>query len=132
MGLKTFNDESEKPWFISKTNPLVPHSWQIFEFRPAKDVYEPVGDYILVDTKEPIDITEKKIANLVSILNRRNRLIDFKTLTNERVLYNIVEESPDSDLMKVVFRVYDGSGVSKENAVLTINKGVFHEKSAPS
>jgi hypothetical protein len=91
-----------------------------------------VGDYILVDTKEPIDITEKKVANVVSILNRRTRLVDFKTLTNERVLYNIVEDNPDSDQMKVVFRVYDGSGVSKENAVLTIEKGVFHEKSISS
>lgn len=132
MGLKDFNTESEKPWFISKANPLVPHSWQIFEFKPDKDSYEPVGEYILIDIEEPVDITEKKIVNLVNILNRRTRFMDFNSLTKERVLYNIIEETPENGTMKVVFRAYDGSGVSKENAVLTIEKGVFHEKSSSS
>jgi hypothetical protein len=129
MSLKNFNEESEKPWFTYKQNPLVPHSWQIFEFRPQKDEYEPVGEYILIDTTEPIDITDKKLMNVMAVLNRKSSWVDFKNLTDKRVLFNIVEESPESDTMKVVFRAYDGSGVSKENAVLTIEKGVFHEKS---
>ncbi len=129
MGLKTFNEESDKPWFISKKNPLVQHSWQIFEFKVDKEDYEPVGEYILVDTSEPIDITEKRVMNVLNILNRRSSHIDFNSLTNTRVLFSIVDDGSQSGILKAVFRTYDGKGVSIENAVLTIEKGVFNAKS---
>jgi hypothetical protein len=128
MGLK-FNEQSEKPEFTSKPNPLVPHSWQIFQYKNNKDEYEPVADYVLVDIDEPIEITEKKVINMVSILNGKKKLIDFTNLTGKRVLFNIIPEASESNRQKIVFRTYDGAGVSKENAVLTIDKGVFHEDS---
>lgn len=127
MGLKDFNEESEKPQFICKPNPLVPHSWQIFQFKEDKKNYEPVGEYVVLDTAEDIEITEKKMFNLAMILNGRKKLIDFTNLTKNRILFNIVPETPESNLQKVIFRTYDGKGVSKENAVLTIEKGVFNE-----
>ena len=126
MGLK-FNEQSEKAEFTSKPNPLVPHSWQIFQLKEGKNEYEPFGDYVLVDTSEPIEITEKKIVNLVAIMNGKKPLVDFTNLTGKRILFNIVPEVSDSNRQKVVFRTYDGAGVSKENAVLTIEKGVFNE-----
>lgn len=132
MSLKSFNEESGKPWFTYKKNPLVPHGWQIFEFKPEKDNYEPVGDYVVIDTDEPIDITEKRLMNLVGILNDKTSYIDFKTLTNTRILYTIIEDTPEANRHKVVFRTYDGQGVSKENAVLTIEKGVFNDNDGAS
>jgi hypothetical protein len=125
MALKNFNEQSEKPKFIYKPNPLVPHSYQIFQFRDEKKGYEPVGDYTLIDTNEPIDITEKKMTNLISIMNEKQKLIDFKNLTKSRILFNIVPDTPESTHEKVIFRTHDGNGVSKENAVLTIEKGVI-------
>ncbi len=125
MGLK-FNEQSEKPEFICKANPLAPHTWQIFQFKDAKKDYEPVGDYVLIDIKEDVEITEKKIVNLVSIMNGKKPLVNFTNLTDKRVLFNIIPDTPDTNRQKVVFRTYDGAGVSKENAVLTIEKGVFH------
>ncbi len=124
-----FNQESEKPRFIYKRNPLIAHSFQIFEYRADKEDYEPFGDYTLIDMNEPIDITEKKVMNLVTIMNGRQNLIDFQNLTKERVLYNIIGKNDAANGQKVVFRTYDGSGVSKENAVLTIEKGVFEDDS---
>ena len=122
-----FNDKGEKARFMYKHNPLVPHSFQIFEFQEEKKSYEPVEEYTLLNLEEDPDITEKKVINLISILNGKQNLIDFKNLTNERILYNIVSTDDDSKQQKVIFRTYDGSGVSVENAVLTMEKGVFHE-----
>jgi hypothetical protein len=90
MSLKKFNDQSEKPKFISKPNPLVPHSWQIFEFKDGKETYEPVGNYTLIETNEDAEITDKKMANLIRILNGKRDLMDLGNLTKKRVLFSIV------------------------------------------
>ena len=129
MGLKfneRFNDKGEKARFIYKRNPLIERSFQIFEYKDDKSEYEPIGEYTVLDSSEDIEITEKKVINLISIMNGKKNLIDFTNLTKTRVLYNIIPETPESEQQKVVFRTYDGVGVSKENAVLTIEKGVFH------
>ena len=124
---ESFNDQGEKPRFLYKRNPLLEHAWQIFEYKEEKADYEPVGDYTLIDTDEPIEITEKKVSNLVTIMNEKEGLIDLSNLTETRILYNIVADTPESDKQKVVFRTYDGDGVSKENAVLEIEKGVLDD-----
>jgi hypothetical protein len=128
MGLKTFNEESDKPKFIYRHNPLAPHSWHILYYEDDARGYQPVGEYVLIDTSEPIEITEKRLVNVVEILNHRDhRLVDFKKLTNQRVLFTMVPKTPESDVTKIVLRTHDGAGVSKENAVITFEKGVFDE-----
>lgn len=128
MKAKKFNDHSEKPKFIAQPNPLVPHSWQIFEFKDDKNSYEPVGDYTLLQTNEALEITEKKMVNLTRILNGKKDLIDLGNLTKKRVLYTIVPKASADDPTKIIFRDQDGTGVSKENAVLTLEKGVLHDE----
>jgi hypothetical protein len=44
------------------------------------------------------------------------------------MLYSIVPEAQAGDQTKIVLKDYDGSGVSKDNAVFTIRKGVLHDK----
>lgn len=127
MGMKNFNIQSDKPRFAHRANPLVPHAWQILEYKGNSQGYEPVGEYILIETTEPADITEKKLTNLMTLMNGKKNLIDFKNLTDKRVLFTLVSSDPESKQEKVILRTYDGSGVSKENAVLTIEKGVFHD-----
>ena len=66
--------------------------------------------------------------NIVTSLNgRAERVLDLKNLTSERLLYNIVdnEDAEESNLVTIMLRTHDGMGVSKENAVLKIEKGVF-------
>lgn len=123
-----FNIESEKPRFISKPNPLAAGSHQIFEYQVEKSEYEPVGDYTLLDQGEDPDITAKKMMNLVALMNGRKPLVSFENLTEERVLFTINKENETSDTQTVVFRTFKGEGVSKENAVLTIKKGVFDDE----
>mgnify|MGYP003672058348 CR=1 FL=1 len=115
----------ERTRFVHKPNPLVDRAYQIFEYMAEKATYEPVGEYVLLNKDEPRDITDKKIINLMSILNKKDELIDLSSLTNKRVLFTLVPEAQAGDQTKMIFKDYDGSGVSKDNAVFTIRKGVL-------
>jgi len=127
MNLGDFNEESVKPEFIYKKNPLVPHSYQIFQFKDEKSNYEPVGEYTLLDLEESEELTEKRVMNLIAVMNQRKRTIDLSSLTNARTLYTMVEMKHEDTDQKIIFRTHDGAGVSKENAILVIDRGVFHE-----
>lgn len=127
MNLGDFNEESEKPEFIYKKNPLIPHSYQIFQYKKDKANYEPVGNYDLLDLEEDEELTEKRVMNLIALMNQRKRTIDLSSLTNARTLYTMVPVKPQDINQKIIFRTHDGAGVSKENAILVIEKGVFHE-----
>lgn len=115
----------ERTRFLHKPNPLVERAYQIFEYNHEKSTYDHVGDYVLLNKKEPRDITEKKVINLMTLLNGKDELIDMSSLTNSRVLYTIVPEAQAGNQTKMIFKDYDGSGVSKDNAVFTIRKGVL-------
>ena len=126
MGME-FNTESAKPRFIYKRNPLVEKAFQIFQINKTEE-YDLVGEYVLVDESEDLDLTEKNVMNLITVLNGRQNLIDLSNLTTNRLLYNIVEENAgDGSEVKIMLRTHDGKGVSKENALITIKKGVFYD-----
>lgn len=116
----------ERTRFIFKPNPLVERAYLIFEYDFKKSSYDQVGDYILLNKEEPRDITEKKVINLMTLLNGKRELIDLSNLTTTRVLYTVVPETQAMNQTKIILKDYDGSGVSKENAVITIRKGVFN------
>ena len=120
-----FNDESTKPQFMYKRNPLVPHAFQIFMMKKDKGEYEPVGDYTLLDLKEDSALTEKKVMNIISLLNGRKNLIDLGPLTNCKVFFSIVHKEDEGDPDKIIFRNHDGNGPSTENAILILEKGVL-------
>lgn len=125
-----FNIESEKPPFSYKRNPLTENAFQIFQWKEEKGDYEPVGDYTLIDLDEDPELTEKTVMNIVTMLNgRSDRVLDLKNLTSDRLLFNILtneDDAEESTHVTIMLRTHDGMGVSKENAVLKIEKGVFH------
>jgi hypothetical protein len=125
--VKNFNLESEKPQFIYKRNPLVKHAFQIFMIRDGKSEYEPVGEYTLLDLSEHIDLTEKKVMNLITLLNGRDRMIDLRNLTQDGFLFNIVPKVSEDDPTKIILRSKSAGGTSVENAVLILEKGVLHD-----
>lgn len=116
----------ERTRFVHKPNPLLERAYQIFEYNIEKGDYEHAGDYVLLNKDEPRDVTEKKVINLMTLLNGKHDLIDLSNLTKTRLLYTIVPEAQAGNQTKIILKDYDGSGVSKENAVFTIRKGVFH------
>jgi len=125
MDIKNFNEESEKPEFITRANPLVSRSYQICQFKPEKGDYEPVGSYTVLDLNESQELTEGTLVNLMALMNGRKRRVNLKGLTNTRILFNIIPDSLDEKDHKVIFRSHDGAGVSIENAIMIIEKGVF-------
>ncbi|MBX2834434.1 MAG: hypothetical protein KTR28_05640 [Micavibrio sp.] len=125
-------NENTKPQFMYRHNPLIEHAYDIFEFKDNKGEYEPVGEYTLLDTSENPELTEKKVINLISILNGRKRLIDVTNLTNTRILFNIVPKQSEDEPTKIIFREHDGNGTSKENAMLVLEKGVLNDDTIPT
>ena len=123
----SFNDRGEKAQFIYKPNPLAEHSFQIFMFRDEKGDYEPVGDYTVIDMDEDPKLSEKKIMNVISLLNGKEDLMELGNLTKTRVLFTILQKKSEDDPTTIIFRNHDGEGTSEENAVLTIEKGVLNE-----
>jgi hypothetical protein len=127
MAVGDFNEESEKPEFIYRQNPLSPRAYLVCQYNEDIRDYVPVGDYTVLDLSEPKDLSDKRIANFMSSLNKKKRNIDLSSLTNTRILFTIIPRKPEDTHQKVVFRTYDGAGVSKENAILVIEKDVFDE-----
>ena len=127
MTIGDFNEESEKPEFIFRKNPLVERSFQICQYREEKRDYEPVGDYTVLDLKEEQELSEKRISNLMAALNKKKRSLDLSPLTNTRILFNIVPRKPEDTHQKVIFRTHDGAGVSSENAIMVIEKEEFDD-----
>ncbi len=117
----------ERTRFIHRPNPLVERSYEIFEYDFKKGDYAHAGDYVLTNKREKPEVTEKKLINLMALLNGKDDLIDISNLTDTRVLFTLVHEAQAGDQTKIILKDYDGSGVSKENAVFTIRKGVFDE-----
>ncbi len=134
-GLKTGEDALEKAKrtgertrFVHKPNPLIERDYQIFEYIVEKSDYEHVGDYVLLNKDEPREITDKKIMNIMTLINGKDDLIDLSNLTTTRLLYTIVPEAQAGDQTKIILKDYDGSSVSKDNAIFTIRKGVLYDK----
>lgn len=121
---KNFNKSQEQPRFIHRPNPFAKRSYLIFELK-HRGQYEPVGEYHLINHEEDPEVTEIKVSNLTKLLNRKKDLESMQNLTNKRVLFTVVPEAQSPDQTKIIFKDYDGSGVSKDNAIFTIRKGVL-------
>ena len=115
----------ERTRFVAKPDPLVERAYKIYEYDFNAGKYNVSGDYVLINKDEPRELTDTKIKNLLTILNGKDDLIDVSNLTKARVLFTLVPEAQAGDQTKMIFKDHDGSGVSKDNAVLTIKKGVF-------
>lgn len=120
-----FNETSEKARFIYKPNPVDSKSFQIFENRRGYEDYTPAGQYTVLDQEEQKDLSERKVMNLIALMNGR-QAVDLGHLTGSRMLYQVLPKKIDSDPTKVIFRTHDGKGVSKESALFEIRRGVFY------
>lgn len=120
-----FNTNSEKTRFIFKPNPVDPKTYDILENRRGYNHYEPVGNYILLDDTEDKTLTEMKLVNLIGLMNGKGNTVNMAAEAKSRMLFNILPKKTDSDPSKIIFRTHTGEGISKENALLTIRRGVF-------
>lgn len=121
-----FNQNSEKPRFMYKPNPVDALAFQIFECPRGKTDYEPVGDYIVLDDSEPRALTEKKLINLIGLMNGRTNIADLSEEADKRLLFHIKTKKVSTDETQIIFRTHDGQGVSTENALFKVRGGIFN------
>jgi hypothetical protein len=92
----------------------------------------PVGEYTVLDRSEDELISEKKIINLVSLLNGEDELMELGERTQSRLMFHRKTKMDPSDPTQVIFYTFSGEGVSQENAILTLQHGVGDEDNGDS
>jgi len=108
-----------KPAFTYRPNPVLSGSFLICK-KEENGGLHPVGDYTLLDRNEDLTLTEKKVMNLITLMNGGKDLLPLGEQTKSRLLFHR-KPKQDGDLRtEVIFYAYTGEGVSKENAILTI------------
>ena len=112
---KNFDIAQDAPVFSYRTNPVHERGFQILKYN------KPVGEYLVLDKQEENTLSEKKVINLISLLNGRQAMAltpeDLKGITT---LYSKLPSQGVRD--KYMFYRYTGEGVSVENALFMINK----------
>ncbi|MAQ70588.1 MAG: hypothetical protein CL565_00170 [Alphaproteobacteria bacterium] len=120
---KNFSSAKAATKFTYKHNPHHKRSYEIMAL-DAQAGYMPVGQYTVLDLSEEVNLSEKKVMNLISIMNGKSKLIDISgDVAGTRLYFN--EGKEERGRKKVVFYKQDGTGVSRENALLLINKEVW-------
>lgn len=126
MGTGDFNSEASTPRYAYRRSPVHPRGFMILKYREDLNA-EPlvVGDYTVLDPREDFALSERKVINLISLLNGRRHLMELGHETNSRVLYHIVTECDDDGKARVIFYHLGKEGVSEENALLRIEKDEY-------
>ena len=110
--------------FVYRPHPLLDRAFLIY--RKGRDGdFSPVGDYTVLDESEEMSLTEKKLMNLVGKLNGEREGMKLGDMTGSRLLFHVKPRSEDDLRQEIVFYTYTGNGVSKENAILTL-EGIDH------
>jgi|TARA_R110000868_G_scaffold82237_4_gene232263 hypothetical protein len=120
-----FNRPAEQRAFRYERNPISERGFLILK-RSTHERYDPVGDYMVVDAEEDIQLSEKKVMNLVALLNADNDYImDLGELTGAQSHFHIKPEKTERGQTQMVFFELGEQGVSKQNAVLSIDEGML-------
>lgn len=120
-----FNKPAEQRAFRYERNPVAARGFLILR-RNSQDRFDPVGDYLVLDDAEDIGVSEKKVMNLVALLNKdEGYVMDLGEVTGTQSRYHIKPEKTERGQTQMVFYALGQEGVSKENAVLSIDEGVL-------
>ncbi len=100
-------------------NPLLARSYLLFR-KDHNGENAPIGDYTILDEQEDMALAEKKLMNIVMQLNGEEELLQLGNQTRSRLLFHCKPKEADDPKQTIVFFSYTGQGVSKENAILTL------------
>ena len=105
--------------FTYRPNPLLARSFLICRKDQNGDV-SPIGDYTVLDAREDVNLSERKVMNLVMRLNGESDLVPLGDQTKSRLLFHCKPQAEDDLRSTVIFYTYAGNGISTENAILTL------------
>lgn len=123
MKTPDFNAEASAPRYGYLRSPVNPRAFLITKLsEDASREPAVVGDYTMLDPHEDAAFAEKKVINLVALMNGRKNLMQLGHETGTRVLYRIVSERDDENKTRVMFYNLGKEGVSVENALFRIER----------
>lgn len=123
MKTKDFNAEAKAPHYGYARSPVHARAFQILKYKEGRqDGPVPVGDYTVLDSNEDLALSERKVMNLVALLNGRKALMQLGHETGARVLYHLLPETDEDGKQRVLFYHLGQEGVSVENALFRIEK----------
>jgi hypothetical protein len=122
--LEDFQSINEQTGYTYRRSPLHDRTFNILRRNEEDGAYLPVGDYTVLDAGENPHISERKVINLITLLNGGDRVIQLGEETHSRLLYHVVPHDGPREQTRILFYTLGDKGVSKENAVLSINERV--------
>ena len=125
MKTPDFNAEASAPVYGYKPSPVHARAFQIIKLNDEGREPAVVGDYTILDKNEDIGHAEKKVMNLISLLNGRKNLMQLGHETSTRVLYKVVSECDDDGKTRIMFYNLGKEGVSVENALFRVEKEIY-------
>ncbi|MEC8664554.1 MAG: hypothetical protein VXY16_03690 [Pseudomonadota bacterium] len=112
MAFDDFNTITAKKHYIYRQNPVHQQSFMILKQLSEEGAYQPVRDYTVLYSEEEHSLSEKKVMNLVALMNDEDHLIDIGSGSVKRMDY--LRGSTDSrDKKRIIFYVMGKLGVSK-------------------
>lgn len=105
---------------LYRPHAMMPQAFEIV--RKAGAAFIPIGQYMVLDPTEDPQISEKKVMNLVSLMNGDDRLIDLGGDHGRRLYFHVVPCDGSAAQRQIVFRERGATGVTAENAILAIDK----------
>jgi hypothetical protein len=117
-----FNAQGSAPRYSYAHSPVDPNAYLILKYSNSLNAEPvPVGDYTVLDGLEDPSLSEKKVMNIVSVLNGRTKLVQLGEETKARMLYRFVDDDDDAR-QNIIFYHLGQEGVSVENALLRIEQ----------
>lgn len=123
MAFDNFNEITAKQSYTYRRNPMHDQSFVILKQLEEGSSYEPIGDYTVLDIDEAGELSEKKVMNIVALMNDSDDLIDMRRETGSRLIY-YKAPTDEPDKTRIIFYTLGEAGVSVENAVLSLEEGL--------
>lgn len=117
-----FNETTKFTRYSYTRSPVNERAFMILLREEADEAGEPVGDYTVLDKDEDLALSEKKVMNIVTMLNEKpGKVIRVEDESAEGLMHYQVIGEPDAENdLKVMFYIQKGEGVSVENALFRV------------
>ena len=116
-----FNQSTLIPRYSYAPSPVNARAFMIMERDDVLNDPKPIGDYTVLDKDEDLSLSEKKVKNLLFLMNgKKEKLLDLGEEATGRTHFQVIDEKDRDNNMKIMYYVQKREGVSKENALLRI------------
>lgn len=127
MTPQDFNQSTLVPRYSYARSPVNARAFLILERDDILAEGRPVGDFTVLDREEDLTLAEKKVMNLVSLMNgRKSKVIPLGEETRSRMFYKVLSQRDEDNKSSIMFYTQKNDGVSKESALFRIGSDHVH------